>query len=76
MALRRKVSSCKACAFWHSLDMATTGVENDGGECRRRAPSPAAQPEDDYTSPYAAWPITFAEEWCGEWERKARSGKH
>lgn len=66
---------CDRCRFW-KMDRfyadKTVVVKNDdrSGECRRNAPIatiPKRSPEDDY-SRLPIWPLTMANEWCGEWE--------
>lgn len=48
---------CLHCRWWNAIT--TTG---DMGTCRRYAPD--RHPSDGMSS--ACWPITFPEDWCGE----------
>ena len=60
---------CENCRFWS----AQTGRDSFGW-CRRRAPVTAAikveadGPDSD-DDRYAAWPLTYEADWCGEYER-------
>lgn len=62
-------ATCESCGFWQRSN-AVDGEAMDGGECRRRAPVPAALPccenEDAGPPVFAAWPVTFEGDWCGE----------
>jgi hypothetical protein len=67
-----KETYCKNCRFWRkSLNEKTPSV----GECRRYAPSPRSLllpregPEEGVQSDLDAhWPVTWDDEWCGEFE--------
>jgi hypothetical protein len=63
---------CRGCRFWK--DHGVTGF----GDCRRYAPrpklSPAPKDDDDLIARpnlEARWPVTFEEDWCGEFKEKA-----
>jgi hypothetical protein len=48
-----ELKACQVCRFWQQ----TSGTD---GHCRRR--SPRASRDGNY----ARWPITKADDWCGE----------
>ncbi len=51
---------CETCRFWNPL---APDLGEDQGECRRHAPRPTTT-----TEPFLfAWPLTYAEDFCGEW---------
>ena len=50
--------ACNSCPHWKQATTAT-------GECRRNPPSPVPLPERRMG---AIWPITKADDWCGEFE--------
>ena len=58
------MGSCERCVFWDRMN-------DHVGECRRYPPriGPNDEPDGpDTMGPHTAvWPITFADEWCGEW---------
>jgi hypothetical protein len=47
--------SCLTCLWWK-------GVQGEKGECRAHAPDPRGDP----SMFYARWPLTLAEDFCGE----------
>jgi hypothetical protein len=52
---------CDKCRFFHIY------VEDDiDGECRRHAPRVWQE------NTYARWPTTNIDDWCGEFEKKAK----
>jgi len=55
-------TTCSHCRFWR---VDTLG---DAGLCVRKAPSPSTATATRL--PEAIWPLTWAENWCGEWEPK------
>ena len=59
---------CSGCRWWHFHP--TEGAEPDSeqavGYCRR---FPPARRENGV----GAWPITFGNDWCGEYGRRAKS---
>jgi len=57
---------CDTCRFW-TRDYGRLTSESDA-ECRRHAPAPMLYPNTtlDVAFPVAAWPITEADDWCGE----------
>jgi len=54
--------SCGQCRFW--LDGDELGV------CHRHAPMPYAA-ENEPGDAETVWPLTSANQWCGEFEKKA-----
>lgn len=58
------MNSCATCFFWKDLPNAT-----NRGRCQARPPIVVAA--SDY--PRTQWPITFSEDWCGEWRQKPTS---
>lgn len=61
---------CEACLFWER-------VGGGHGQCRRHAPqvrivTPGdirGAGKDGWPTYHAAWPLTLADEWCGEGKR-------
>ena len=65
--------SCADCRFWRELVVGQAPdycyeVTIDGtGLCRRLPPQRGGDREDSSDAANAAaWPVTWAEEWCGE----------
>ena len=57
---------CHDCRYWF--------VEDGVGYCRRNPPSPAAPtPPPGEDDEHGTWPVTYPEDWCGEWARETRS---
>ena len=53
--LKAARGTCQQCAHWHA------------GECRRYPPASIVGPtEEGDDSPLYVWPLTTADEWCGE----------
>lgn len=52
--LSTEVVECRRCAFWQQLD-------RGDGRCRRHAPATCENPDQ-----IAHWPLTRAEQFCGE----------
>lgn len=55
--------TCDACRYWQETD---GKAEPAVGECRRYAPPPG----DGLT---AMWPMTDADDWCGEYAERPRT---
>lgn len=56
---------CVNCHFW-------LGLENYQGSCHRSAPMAMVAEHIRATTEYKAqWPITSAEDWCGEFQPNA-----
>jgi hypothetical protein len=55
--------ACSACAFWNPL-------EDGHGECRRHAPQTVAFEVDDEMQFETMFPVTAADDWCGDFEKK------
>ena len=51
-------SVCAICRFWEPLE--DNGFQ---GQCRRHAPEPQVT---DSVHVLAVWPVTNAQDWCGE----------
>ena len=66
---------CNTCRFWKRNDK---DIRGRGGECRRARPDPMVLTEKkvpggvNYVDHVGAWPLTFANDWCGEWESTNR----
>jgi hypothetical protein len=61
-------ANCGGCRYW-----AKKAGEKARGECRRRAPAPANADdanEEGWPTYGAAWPLTFDDDWCGEFKPK------
>jgi len=54
---------CAICMFWEPLK--ENGFQ---GQCRRHGPRPEVT---DSVHVLAAWPVTNARDWCGEFAAKA-----
>lgn len=57
-------SYCGACLFWQS-----TNEDLSTGLCRRMAPRVFFVKEDQ-KSLETMWPVTYGDDWCGEYEPK------
>jgi hypothetical protein len=55
--------ACQACAFWNP-------IEEEAGECRRHAPQTVAFEVDDEVKFESMFPVTAAEDWCGDFQKK------
>ena len=54
--------ACAVCSYW--LPMEDNGFQ---GQCRRHAPRPEVT---DSVHMLAAWPVTNARDWCGDFSAK------
>ncbi len=54
--------ACVKCRYWQPVTA--------DGECRRRAPQAVVLNIDEGTKFESHFPITAAEDWCGEFEPK------
>lgn len=68
---------CKTCRFWFNYDPGTVDNPPEFGYCRRYPPiiDPAmclTDHSDTQGVAFAAtrFPVTYFEEWCGEWQSK------
>ncbi|HWL68280.1 MAG TPA: hypothetical protein VNS22_07820 [Geminicoccus sp.] len=50
------MSTCNSCRFWHKPET----------QCRRNAPLPVNSSQGKQT----LWPVTAAQDWCGEYQPK------
>lgn len=69
---------CDTCRFWQrGNDIGqVTSDDHDEGWCRRHAPHVAAPKEGSHSAEYEArWPVTWANDWCGEYMRAPRTAK-
>jgi len=67
---------CEQCRWWSALERPNTGVpvlsrdpQPHLGRCRRYPPAtvvPVATPQGP--QPIWVWPVTMAEDGCGEWQ--------
>jgi hypothetical protein len=51
--------NCAQCRFWHKPE----------SQCRRNAPLPVNGGRDKQT----LWPVTQAQDWCGEYQAKTQA---
>ena len=56
--------TCRTCRFWSVPLKDRDTVEY--GLCRRRAP--ALEAGEEQRGPFAAWPLSDSDQWCGEHE--------
>lgn len=57
------VKTCSECAFWNSKG-------SDQGECRVRPPQAMMFQVDAETKFETRFPVTAAQDWCGEFRAK------
>lgn len=55
---------CTTCRYWRNERPGPTGL------CVRYAPSPVNRNYTGAAMNDAQWPITWSDNWCGEWEAK------
>jgi hypothetical protein len=69
MSKNENEQNCEACRFWRTLP---DDDEETFGQCRRSAPSPVYRKLEDIGAEpsYGQWPLTYYEDWCGEFEPK------
>jgi len=58
--------ACVTCRYWRNLGRDKVGDLE--GYCRRRAPQAWMGPDNRSERPQ--WPLTGADDWCGEWEAR------
>lgn len=58
---------CVDCAYWDACSP-------PDGRCRRHAPAAAAGDQTGETGSTASWPLTLAQDWCGEWRAREEAG--
>lgn len=56
--------TCKTCPYWHLMDWSDSDFT--WGLCVIRAPSTLPRRAEADTRPYARWPGTYADDFCGE----------
>lgn len=57
---------CEHCAFFNQI------INTGRGECRRHAPRPYTERDEDtpeYQLLWGTWPAVANDEWCGEFKR-------
>ena len=54
--------NCAACSHWKT--------SSEGGECRRHAPQTIVFEIDQRVSVESRFPVTSANDWCGDFEGK------
>lgn len=60
---------CASCRWWQQ-------TADDQGECRKNAPPPLLNSPSLKNEWRAAWPLTMASDWCGQWAPQwVRQGK-
>jgi hypothetical protein len=62
MKTKKAHRACEACAFWNPM-------EDSHGECRRHAPQTVAFEVDDEVKFESMFPVTAADDWCGDFEK-------
>ena len=60
--------TCLNCRFWLPLDESQPPDPISEGECRRFPPSLPTGEEDSRGLALVTYPMTFGDEWCGEWK--------
>lgn len=63
-AIQSQSTACQKCAFWKPTVDAK-------GECRRNAPQSVVFAVDETTQFETRFPLTEADDWCGEFKAKA-----
>ncbi len=61
-----QANTCRRCLWWDGA-----GPARGVGRCRRNSPVPADG--ETQVLAYARWPLTLADDWCGEWQPPAMS---
>jgi len=56
--------TCGTCRFWEHDSRMDELIGADRGQCRFNPPTWQTTP------PYAQWPCSHREDWCGKWEAK------
>ncbi len=67
-AVKAKAEGCAGCAWWSPEPGAAESpldLMRRLGECRRNPPTPLESAHSDGI--LSEWPITRADNWCGEW---------
>jgi len=74
------MSSCGTCMWWTDVWERSTekGIGGRQGVCCRHAPRPITMPLGRPHNVYdgegdVSWPLTHADDRCGEWSRKRQS---
>ncbi|MCG8524869.1 MAG: hypothetical protein MI748_00700 [Opitutales bacterium] len=62
-ATTTETKTCAACANWNNLGSET-------GECRAKAPQTIVLKIDEETKVESRFPVTKADDWCGEFVAK------
>jgi len=63
---------CLNCRFWDPYDSNPDNVCLAQGDCRRFPPNVPVVNEYDRGVQLMTHPMTFDEEWCGEWKPKSQ----
>ncbi|MBW2601167.1 MAG: hypothetical protein JRD47_04455 [Deltaproteobacteria bacterium] len=66
--MSQETRCCANCDFWKQRP----GVNNEGF-CRKNAPFPKTQ--TPRTTLFVTWPITLADDWCGEFRPSIKGEK-
>lgn len=61
--------SCEGCMFWKE-------ISGYSGMCRRYPPTIPPKEIDDREEGYWSFPMTMADDWCGEFHKSERRGGH
>ena len=68
MSEDRRCANCANCANWRPTLEAVVGTPLTVlGECHRYAPRPVVVTEEALTAANIVWPMTQADDGCGEW---------
>lgn len=61
-----QTAACGKYVYWHTEDSA----KGEKGECRRHAPQTVVFQVDDEVQYESTFPMTKAEDWCGDFESR------
>ena len=72
--------TCKECAFWLKAGDKYDTKYGGKGRCHRHYPKGyKEQRVNSFGSTYletrGRWPVTYGDEWCGEWEEAPKEEK-
>ena len=63
MTTKTGTKACAQCIHWNE-------TESEAGECRRHAPQMIAFEVDEDVRVESHFPVTAADDWCGDFEAK------
>ncbi len=67
--MKNEVYACENCVFWEPI-FDEDGRYSPTGFCRKGAPVPVPQPMKGAAEFRGVWPVTDADDWCGEFKRR------